>query len=242
MGKIKGSFAGSYDRFVKRPTLLPPGLLNLIQSTGASEIIEFASGTGTVAIGLGLEGYHIIGVDYSPDMLRLAQKKAREHKIELKFILADITGVNLGHKFDLLLCLGNTVPQFTTAGALRKMLANARRHLRDDGHIIIQQLNYDKILKNKPATFEINVDRDIARFKQYRYRKNLVDFIVTIVDGAHVPPRVTTSKVILRPLLKRELSDALRLAGFKHVKAYGNYSKEQFTIKSKDLIIIAKAS
>jgi 2-polyprenyl-3-methyl-5-hydroxy-6-metoxy-1,4-benzoquinol methylase len=241
MGKIKGSFAGSYDRFVTRPTLLPPGLLNLIQSIGASDIVEFASGTGTVSIGLALEGYPVVGVDYSPGMLKTALKKARDHKIKLKFNMSDISVVDLGHKFDLLLCLGNTVPHFTSAGALRKMLVNARRHLRDGGHIIIQQLNYNRILKEKPATFEINIDRDIARFKQYRYRKILIDFVVTIVDGAHIPPRIKISKVILRPWLRRELSDTMRLAGFKHVKAYGNYSREQFTAKSKDLIIVAKA-
>jgi glycine/sarcosine N-methyltransferase len=242
MGKIKDSFAQSYDRFVKRPTLLPIGLSELVGSTNAKEIAEFASGTGTVSIGLSLEGYKVTGVDYSPDMIRQAQNKAEEFKSKTHFVEADIAKIDLGRKFDLLLCLGNTVPHFVSTKPLGALLANARKHLNDGGVLILQQLNYNRILTEKPATFEINVDRNIVRIKQYRYRKTLIDFWVTIADGSHIPPQINNSKITLKPWLRNDLVTAVDNAGFKRIRVYGNYSKERFSIKSKDLILVAVAS
>ena len=202
MGKIKGAFAGSYDRFVKRQTALPDGLLELIRSFGPRSIVEFACGTGTVAVGLALGGFEVVGVDYSPGMLRAARRKAREQQARLRIVQADISNINLKRRFDLLLCLGNTIPHFATEAQLRRLLSNCRRHLKPDGGtLIFQQLNYDRILRDRPITFAVDIDGDMARFKQYRYRKSLIDFVVTIADGSRVPPVVSVSTVTLGPAL-----------------------------------------
>jgi glycine/sarcosine N-methyltransferase len=241
MGKIKGKFAETYDRFVKRPNLLPDGFGKLVQSQNTKNILEFASGTGTVAIGLSLEGYDVTGIDYSPDMLKAARRKAREYKASVKFIRGDISKANLNRKFDLLLCLGNTVPHFKTQRELKKLLTNCGKHLRQGGRLIIQQLNYDRILKERPQTFAVDVASEVVRFKQYIYKKDRLGFIVTVVDGGKVPPAVTTTKIILKPWTRREFTEVLKQTGFGEISAYGNYGKERFSTKSKDLIIVASS-
>jgi len=239
MGKIKGAFAGSYDRFVKRQTLLPDGLHELISLFGPRSIIEFACGTGTVAVGLALEGFEVVGVDYSPGMLRAARRKAKEQGANLRIVQADISNVDLKRRFDLLLCLGNTVPQFTTQLQLQRLLANCRRHLKpDSGTLIFQQLNYDRILRDRPRTFAVDIDKDMVRFKQYRYRKSLIDFVVTIADGAKIPPAVSTSAVTLKPWTRTELNRILRKAGFSRVDFFGDYKRGPYSSKSKDLIVV----
>jgi hypothetical protein len=80
-----------------------------------------------------------------------------------------------------------------------------------------------------------------VRFKQYHYRKNLIDFVVTIVDGSRIPPRASVSKIALRPWTSRQLKAALKRAGFQDIRFYGNYARGDFSINSKDLIIIAAA-
>ena len=239
MGKIKGKFARTYDRFVKRPSLLPEGFGELVRAQKAGSILEFACGTGTVAVGLSLEGYGVVGVDYSPDMLKAARFKAKEHKASVKFIRGDITAVNLKRKFDLLLCLGNTIPHFRTKQELGRLLANCKKHLLPGGHLIFQQLNYDRILKERPTTFAVDVAGEVVRYKQYIYKKDRLEFIVTVVDGGKAPPSVTISKITLKPWTRRELNETLEQAGFGKISAYGNYGKEKFSIKSKDLIIMA---
>ncbi len=238
MGKIKGSFARNYDSFIKRPGLLPPGLLESVRSLDVAKVVDFACGTGNVAVGLSLEGYNVTGVDYSPDMLKVARAKARKHKTDTKFISGDITKVDLGHQFDLLLCLGNAIPQFTNARNLGRLLINCKRHLRPRGHLIFQQLNYDRMLKEGSATFAVDVSDQVVRFRQNIFKGGKAEFYVTIADGRKIPPRITTSKRILKPWLRSELMAALRNAGFSRVKALGNYAGERFGPKSRDLILI----
>jgi 2-polyprenyl-3-methyl-5-hydroxy-6-metoxy-1,4-benzoquinol methylase len=239
--KIKGKFAKSYDSFMKRPSFLPPGLLEIVKSTSAKSILEFGCGTGTVAVGLSLAGYDVTGVDYSADMLKAAREKAKKQQAQIRLILGDISLVGLNKKYDLILCLGNTIPHFTSRTKLKKMLDNCEKHLGPGGHVLFQQLNYDRILKEKPATFAIDIDRGVVRFKQNRYGKNHIHFVVTIVDGTRIPPRQTVSIVKLKPWTKTELKKIMTELGFKKISFYGDYNKGEFSIKAKDLIILAKS-
>ncbi len=241
MAKIKGSFAKTYDSFIKRPGLLPAGLLDLVRSLGAKTVADFACGTGNVAVGLALEGFDITGVDYSPDMLKVARSKALGHRAKIKFYLEDITGVKLGRQFDLILCLGNTIPHFTRKIDLGRLLANCTHHLRPGGHILFQQLNYDRMLKEGSGTFAIETGGDgIIRIKQSHFRGKRADFHLTIVDHTKIPPRISSNRVAIRPWTKAELSAALKQAGFTEILAIGSYSGEKFSLKSKDLIIMAE--
>jgi glycine/sarcosine N-methyltransferase len=240
MGKIKGSFAETYDRFVKRQTLLPAGLLELVRELGGKSVLEFACGTGTVACGLALEGYDIVGVDYSPDMLKAARAKARRNKAKVKFITGDIAKVKIRQKFDLLLCMGNAIPHFKTQKSLSQLLENCKSHLNDGGHVVFQLLNYNRILKNRPSTFAIDVAPDAVRFKQYRYRAGEIDFFVTVVDGAAIPPTISKTKTTLKPWRMGDLKYLMARAGFEEIIAHGNYSKAEFNLESNDLIIVAR--
>ncbi len=238
--EIKGSFAKSYDKFVKRPTLLPEGLNELIRSLKAQKFLEFACGTGTVAVGLSLQGFKVTGVDYSVDMLKQAKIKAKEHKVAVKLVKGDITKINLKEKFDLLLCLGNTIPQFTNMSILKAFLKNCKNHLVPGGYIIFQQLNYDRILKQKPATFAVETSGSLVRLKQYRYGRGYIDFVVTIIDGNKIPPQISSSEIKLKPWTKPELTKIMTGEGFKDISVYGDYNRSGFDLNAKDLIIVGQ--
>jgi SAM-dependent methyltransferase len=204
------------------------------------KIAEFGCGTGTVALGLALEGFHMVGVDISQDMLSKAHQKSKGLKIKPDFIKADIINVKLPEKFDMLLCLGNTVPLIYRLPDARRLFKNFARHLNPGGILIIQQLNYDRILKEKPRTFAIDRIENQLRIKQYNYLRNLVNFTVTIVDHSSAPPKIERSRSRLRPWKKTDLISELKSAGFYKISAYGDYSKNRFSGRSKDLIIKAK--
>lgn len=240
LGKIKGSFAATYDKFIRRGSLLPPGLSQFVKSTGAGSILEFGSGTGTVAIGLSLEGYDVTGLDYSEGMLKEARRKAKQYKAEVRFIEGDIIDIDLGRRFDMILCLGNTLALVNGLRDARALFANCLRHLRDDGSAVFQILNYDRILKTRPVTFATDVSEHLVRIKQYRYGRELIDFVVTLVDSSKIPPEVKTARSKLRPWTRKQLASELMRAGFGKVLAFGDYSKSRFSLNSKDLVMSAQ--
>ena len=240
MSKIRGRFAKTYNNFVRRGSLLPEGLPELVDSTAAKEIIEFGSGTGAVAIGLSLAGYDVTGIDFSPDMLRAARSKARKYNADVRFLNGDIVKIRLDRRFDLLICLGNTLPLIRGLGKSRELFKNCVRHLKPGGTAIFQMLNYDRILKERPTTFAVDSQDDLIRIKQYRYGTKLLDFIVTLIDNSKIPPVITISKRKLRPWTKREITAELMNAGFNKVSAYKDYNRRRFSLLSKDLVIVAK--
>lgn len=240
MAKIRGEFARTYDKFVQRKSLLPEGLRELVDSTDAKEILEFGSGTGAVAVGLSLAGYEITGIDFSPDMLRAARSTAKKHDANVEFLDGDIVKIGLDRRFDLLICLGNTLPLITGRGESRRFFKNCIRHLKPGGTAIFQILNYDRILKERPTTFAIDSQDDLIRIKQYRYGTRLLDFVITLIDNSRVPPAITISKRKLQPWTRREISAELKEAGFNKVSAYKDYNRGRFNLGSKDLIIVAK--
>ncbi len=240
MSKIKGRFAKSYDDFVKRKYLLPDGLLRLIRSTKTKNILEFGCGTGSAAVGLSLEEYDVTAVDLSADMLKSARNKARKYICKTQFKKGDITTIDLRAKFDLLICLGNTMPLIYKLPAARRLFANFARHLNPGGTLIIQQLNYDRILKDRPGTFAVDHSGDSIRIKQYKYGKTLIEFVVSILDLNRIPPRVHTSKSRIRPWRKNDLLMELKNAGFYKLRAYGDYHSSKFDLKSKDLVVAGR--
>jgi SAM-dependent methyltransferase len=240
MQGIKGRFATSYDKFISRDSLLPAGLPELVKSFETLSILEFGCGTGSVALGLSLAGYEVAGVDFSADMLGSARQKAHELNAKVKFIKADIIDVDLRRQYDLLLCLGNTVPLIYGLGNARRLFRNFARHLRPAGTLIIQQLNYDRILKERPGTLAVDRAENNIRIKQYKYGKILIDFAVTLIDHSKIPPVMEISHSKIRPWTKSELAAELRKAGFYEISAFGDYKMNRFSLKSKDLVMVGK--
>lgn len=238
--RIRGKFAESYDKFIKRESLLPDGLLDLVKTHKPENIADFGCGTGSMTIGLALAGYDVSGVDISKDMLKIARQKARKLKINAHFKQGDIAGINLKCNFDLILSLGNTIPLIYRLNDARKAFRNIARHLNPDGILIVQQLNYDKILREKPHTFAIDRIENQLRIKQYNYIRNLINFTVTMVDHSYAPPKIERSRSRLRPWKKDDLISELGAAGFYKFSAFGDYKKSRFGRKSKDLILIGK--
>lgn len=239
MTGIRGRFARTYDKFVSRKTLLPPGLSSLIASTGSKSILEFGVGTGTVAVGLSLPGFEITGVDLSPDMLREARRKARVQGVSLRLIKGDMVELKLKRRFDLVICLGNTLPQVADLRRARRFMKNCLYHLRPGGRAIFQIVNYDRILKDRPTTFAVDCEKDLVRVKQYHYRRETIDFVVSLIDNSRIPPAMTTVTNRIRPWTAEALTTELKSAGFKGIRAYGDYSKSRFNLESKDLVIVA---
>src|ERR1700677_1925175 len=71
------AIAAYYDAEYQRHPTLKLDVPMLLKHIGRKKqsILELATGTGRVAIPLAKAGHRIVGVDYAPDMLKIARKK-----------------------------------------------------------------------------------------------------------------------------------------------------------------------
>ena len=77
------------------------------QGIGAnSTILDAGCGTGGYAIDLATRGYQVFGVDRSPELIAVAQKRAANAPVRPKFMIADLLAVTFTRLFDAILCRG----------------------------------------------------------------------------------------------------------------------------------------
>jgi SAM-dependent methyltransferase len=94
-------------------------------------VLDAGCGTGRVAIELARRGIDVVGADRDASMLATARRRAPE----LEWIEADLTALDLGRTFDVVVLAGN-VPLFTPPGTQPALVAGCARHVAAGGALI----------------------------------------------------------------------------------------------------------
>src|SRR5688500_12805755 len=80
-----------------------------------NRLLELACGTGSHAFELEKFGYQIVATDYSEDMLRIAQNKARKRSSTVDFRVQDMTNISIPETdFDAVVCLFDSIGYVVT--------------------------------------------------------------------------------------------------------------------------------
>ena len=98
-----------------------------------NELLDVACGTGRHLIYL-KSGFSCMGVDISEDMLKIARKNVRG----VVFKKANMITLDLGKKFDIILCMFSAIAYTKTYENLRKTIQNFANHLKKGGVVLIQ--------------------------------------------------------------------------------------------------------
>ena len=96
---------------------------------GARSLLELGCGTGAVLAGLAGD-LHVTGVDRSPEMLAAA---AARHLPGVRLVEADITEFSLGTRFDVVICVFDTLNHLPTFDAWAAMFGQVDAHLAEGG-------------------------------------------------------------------------------------------------------------
>lgn len=103
------------------------------------KILELACGTGSHALELEKLGYDIIATDYSEDMLKCAQKKAKEKESLVFFRNQDMRHLEVPEgPFDAIICLFDSIGYVKTNDALNHVFRGVFNHLRENGLFIFE--------------------------------------------------------------------------------------------------------
>jgi SAM-dependent methyltransferase len=131
--------AASYDTpgtGMFAPELLSPAVERLAALAGGGAALEFAIGTGRVAIPLGQKGVRVSGIEIAPAMLaRLRQKVDAD---TLPVVLGDMTTATMPGTFALVFLVFNGISNVPTQAAQVACFRNAARHLQLGGRFVIE--------------------------------------------------------------------------------------------------------
>lgn len=151
-----------------------PEIKNMIKSLmkGKGNALDIGCGTGRLAHDLCDLGMHVIGIDLDQDMIEVAMS----HYPMIDFRVLNMLDIKqLNQTFDVMTCFGNTLPHIDNI-SLEKWFIDVYDLLNDEGILIIQLLNYQRILKHNIKALPI-IEKDEFRFlRTYHYQKDTILF------------------------------------------------------------------
>lgn len=124
----------SGDRF--DPDVLGPTVDVLAELADGGAALEFAIGTGRVALPLAARGVPVSGIELSEAMIR--ELRAKDGGADIDVVLGDMATTRLDRTFRLVYLVFNTIGNLTTQDEQVACFANAAAHLEPGGHFVIE--------------------------------------------------------------------------------------------------------
>jgi SAM-dependent methyltransferase len=151
---------GTYDTIAAvYDFLVPAALLTPQGSAGAfaehvepfepgARVLDCACGTGTLAVGLALRGCEVVATDASAAMVARTARLAREHGADVHASVcpwAQLPGRGWEERFDVVFCVGNSLPHAAGRAARRAALRAMAQSLRAGGLLVVTSRTWEQV-------------------------------------------------------------------------------------------------
>ena len=216
----------------------------VVSRYGVSSALDVACGTGLYALAFSRCTVRSVGADISASMLAEAEKNAAGLGLSVDWVCAPMQRLPEGLQgpFDAITCLGNSIPHLLARADLGAALRSFHELLSPGGVVMIQLLNYDRILRERERI--VAVDRSGAtgfvRFYDFLadglLRFNVLRFGWEVGGGEASQPQLDST--VLRPYRSGELRDALSQHGFGRVEACGGLGFGAFETQSSATVLL----
>jgi SAM-dependent methyltransferase len=108
----------------------------LARLAGGRDALEFAVGTGRIALPLMRAGVRVDGIELSQDMVDRMREKAGGDAVEVT--MGDMSRVSTGRTYGLVYLVYNTIGNLITQDGQVACFENAARHLADGGVFVLE--------------------------------------------------------------------------------------------------------
>ena len=126
--------ADSSDMF--SPEILDPAVDFLAELAAGGAALEFAVGTGRVAVPLASRGVPVSGIELSAPMVEQLRKKASADEIPV--VVGDMTMSTMPGEFSVVFLVWNSLSNLVTQEEQVECFRNAARHLRRGGRFVVE--------------------------------------------------------------------------------------------------------
>lgn len=188
-----------------------------------NKVLEAACGTGRLTKRLYEDGYDVVGLDLSEEMLEIAVERVPS----VKFVNGDIREFDLNDRFDAVVCLGHSFAHMINDEDIYRALECFNNHLKKEGLLIMD--NFDALQTIKGFEKYRETKDKVKLSDKLVERDNYVDWNIgkgiswnwkceyTVKRDIEVIDRFTDEQV-LRSFLKSEIDYFLEKKGFKTVE------------------------
>jgi 2-polyprenyl-3-methyl-5-hydroxy-6-metoxy-1,4-benzoquinol methylase len=206
-----------------------------------SVVLDAGCSTGDLSVYLSSKVKAVKGFDLDWKMLELAEVKKNKFKLVNCYfqnlsLLAMKTSY-LPASFSHIFCVGNVLVHLATAAQILDFFQQSFLLLQEGGKLIIQILNYGRILQNKIGSLAVIKTENLC-FERF-YDQHTPDSILfktrlTFNDS----DKIQTNEITLFPVTSDKIQQLAIKAGFTVSDLYGNTNNDPFVQNSPMLIVI----
>ena len=209
------------------PAVVQPVVDVLAGFAGDEAALEFAIGTGRIALPLAERGVRVAGIDDSDAMLARLRAKPGAERIEA--VLGDMTSTRVDGEFSVVYLVFNTLGNVTTQEGQVACFENAAAHLRRGGRFVIEI--------GVPALQMLPVGQTIVPFHAGPggLGFDVYDVVTQNFSSQHYvfeDGHVETGHVDFRYAWPAELDLMARIAGMRLEHRWADWEREPFTATS----------
>jgi SAM-dependent methyltransferase len=216
------------------PELLAPMVDRLVELAGAGRVLEFAIGTGRVAIPLAERGIAVTGIELSASMIEQLRTKADEAAIPV--VIGDMATIRAPGEYALVYLIYNTISNLLTQAEQVACFHNAARHLTPGGRFVIE-LWVPELRKLPPGQHAVVFDSEPGYIGLDTYdvlHQRVVSHHFRLGDGRH-------AELVRSPhryIWPAELDLTAQLAGFELETRHADWTGQEFNAESRSHVSV----
>lgn len=212
------------------------------RAKGKKKILDLAAGTGNYSTALWKMGYEVTSVDLDEEMVRKVEEKNIAEGTKVKTLVLNMNKVEtLKDKFDVIICIGNSLVHLQDKKEIQGLIKKLYDQLEENGVLIIQIVNYDRIIKNnvKELPFINREDKGVKFIRNYEEENGRILFKSKLVVLENSEEKVYDNVVKLYPLQSTDLNTMLEGTGFKKVEFYGDFNEGEYNLNAMATVVSA---
>jgi SAM-dependent methyltransferase len=214
-------------------------------------VLELGCGTGQKLIPIASDGYPCVGLDFSPEMLAEAQRKASERGVAVEWMQGDMRAFDLGRTFDFVFIAGNALLHLHEAEDLVSCFGSVREHLSPGARFVFDVFNpsvrmlagADGVRRTRESLSFVDPDRgtvsvDVAE---------VYDAATQVSRGmwhfsTAADPDFLVTPLEIRSIFPQELPLLISLGGLRLVERFGDWLGRPFAGDSPHQLCVCESA
>jgi SAM-dependent methyltransferase len=219
---------------------LPAAARLLRRVSRTSAVLDAACGTGVDVAVLARRGFTVSAADGCDAMVQHAAARFRRERLTIPLLRSaweDLPAAT-GERFDVVLCVGNSLVHAAGRDAMVQALTGLRRVARPGGYVVVDSRNWEKLHAERQIVQV--ADRVVTRggwrclvFYAWEIPGRLSDeHIAHLVFAFENGDRVEAHEheIAFRPFTLSELRERLELAGLREVDTDFDASRDRYAV------------
>lgn len=216
------------------PSAVNPIVDLLASLARGGPVLEFAVGTGRVALPLSARGITVTGIELSPDMAE--RMRAKPDADAVPVTIGDMTTTQVPGPFTLVYLVANTIMNVTTQDEQLAVFGNAAAHLDPGGRFVVEVIVPQ--LRSVPpgeAGRVFTLEPDHVGIETF---DDLVGQVAWSHHWMEVRGRLVRHSAPYRYVWPAELDLMARIGGFRLERRWAGWDQAPFTSDSKSQVAV----